>query len=88
MMTLMARKTAHEYGPPTVTVKGRDVRLRTIGFLLLAGLAIWFIAANTESVTVRLWISDVTLPLWSVLTVTLLVGMALGLLLTRRHTRR
>lgn len=84
----MARKTAHEYGPPTVTVKGRDVRLRTIGFLLLAGLAIWFIAANTESVTVRLWIPDVTLPLWSVLTVTLLAGMALGLLLTRRRTRR
>ncbi|CAL9373468.1 lipopolysaccharide assembly protein LapA domain-containing protein [Streptomyces sp. enrichment culture] len=84
----MARKSAHEYGPPTVTVKGRDVRLRTIGFVLLAGAAIWFIAANTKSVTIRLWIPTVTLPLWSVLTVTLLVGVALGLLVAHRRARR
>ncbi len=87
-MGRMARNTAHPYGPPTVTVKGRDVRLRTLGFLLLAGLAIWFIAANTKSVTIRLWVSDVTLPLWSVLTVTLLVGLALGLLVAHRRARR
>ncbi|MFC5674002.1 LapA family protein [Streptomyces incanus] len=84
----MARKAAHPYGPSTVTVKGRDIRLRTLGFVLLAGLAIWFIAANTESVTIRLWIPTVTLPLWSVLTVTILVGMALGLLAARRSSRR
>ncbi len=84
----MARNTAHAYGPATVTVKGRDVRLRTIGFVLLAGLAIWFIAANTESVTIRLWVPTVTLPLWSVLTVTLLVGVALGLLMAHRRARR
>ncbi|TQL18702.1 uncharacterized protein DUF1049 [Streptomyces sp. SLBN-134] len=84
----MARKSANAYGPSTVTVKGRDVRLRTIGFLVLAALAIWFIAANTKSVTIRLWVPTVTLPLWSVLTVTLLVGMALGLLVARRRARR
>ncbi|GGV53348.1 hypothetical protein GCM10010293_66370 [Streptomyces griseoflavus] len=71
-----------------MTVKGRDVRLRTIGSVLLAGVAIWFIAANTNSVTIRLWIPTVTLPLWSVLTVTLLVGMAIGLLLAHRRARR
>ncbi len=87
-MGRMARNTAHAYGPATVTVKGRDVRLRTIGFVLLAGLAIWFIAANTESVTIRLWVPTVTLPLWSVLTVTLLVGVALGLLMAHRRARR
>ncbi|MFC5957233.1 LapA family protein [Streptomyces pratens] len=84
----MARNTAHAYGPSTVTVKGRDIRLRTIGFVLLAGLAIWFITANTGSVTVRLWIPTVTLPMWSVLTVTVLTGMALGLLIARRRSRR
>lgn len=84
----MARNASHAYGPPTVTVKGRDVRLRTIGIVLLAGLAIWFIAANTGSVTIRLWVPTVTLPLWSVLTVTLLVGTAIGLLLARRRARR
>lgn len=88
-MGCMSRNTAHDaYGPATVTVKGRNVRVRTLGFLLLAGLAIWFIAANTKSVTIRLWVSDVTLPLWSVLTVTLLVGLALGLLVAHRRARR
>ncbi|MEU9705260.1 LapA family protein [Streptomyces sp. NPDC047981] len=84
----MARKESAPHAPPTVTVKGRDMRLRTIGFLVLAALAIWFIAANTGSVTIRLWIPTVTLPLWSVLTVTLLVGMLLGMYLARRRARR
>ncbi|GAA3504266.1 LapA family protein [Streptomyces albogriseolus] len=84
----MARHSAHANDPATLTVKGRDVRLRTIGFVLLAGLAIWFIAANTKSVTIRLWVPTVTLPLWSVLTVTLLAGMILGLLVAHRRSRR
>ncbi|WP_406728548.1 DUF1049 domain-containing protein [Streptomyces sp. GD-15H] len=84
----MTRNAAHAYGPSTMTVKGRDIRLRTIGFVLLAGPAIWFIAAHTGSVIIRLWIPTVTLPLWSVLTVTVLVGMALGLLIARRRSRR
>ncbi|WP_328946457.1 lipopolysaccharide assembly protein LapA domain-containing protein [Streptomyces sp. NBC_00250] len=64
------------------------MRLRTIGFVVLAALAIWFIAANTGSVTVRLWVPSVTLPLWIVLTVTLLVGVVLGLLIARRRAQR
>ncbi|MFF5933873.1 lipopolysaccharide assembly protein LapA domain-containing protein [Streptomyces sp. NPDC012508] len=84
----MARKASSTHPPPTVTVKGKDMRLRTIGFVVLAALAIWFIAVNTDSVTIRLWFSEVTLPLWSVLTVTLLVGIVLGLLIARRRARR
>ncbi|MFG3346115.1 LapA family protein [Streptomyces sp. NPDC048018] len=84
----MAQRSAKQHPPPTVTVKGRDMRLRTLGFLLLVGLAIWFIAANTGSVTIRLWIPTVTLPLWSVLTVTLLFGVLLGLIIARRRARR
>lgn len=64
------------------------MRLRTIGFLVLAALTIWFIAANTGSVTIRLWIPTVTIPLWGVLTVTLLVGIALGLFIARRRARQ
>ncbi|MFF2779977.1 LapA family protein [Streptomyces sp. NPDC058052] len=79
-------KTPHQ--PATVTVKGRDMRLKTLGFVLVAALAIWFIAANTGSVTIRLWIPTVTLPLWTVLTVTLLVGIVLGLFLALRRGRR
>lgn len=82
------RSTANAYGPPTVTVKGRVVRLRTIGSLLIVAAAIWFIAANTASVTVRLWVPTITLPLWSVLTVTFLAGLLLGLLVVHRRDRR
>ncbi|MFI1808914.1 lipopolysaccharide assembly protein LapA domain-containing protein [Streptomyces sp. NPDC020422] len=85
----MARYSEKAHAPPTLSVKGRDVRVRTIGFLVLAALAVWFIAANTGSVTIRLWIPEVTLPLWIVLTVTLLAGMILGMLLAyRRRARR
>ncbi|MFE7514038.1 LapA family protein [Streptomyces sp. NPDC057540] len=71
-----------------MTVKGRDLRLRTLAFLVLAALAIWFIAVNTGSVTIRLWVPTVTLPLWIVLTVTLLVGIVLGLFIARRRAQR
>lgn len=64
------------------------MRLRTIGFIVLAGLAIWFIAVNTGSVSIRLWIPTVTLPLWVVLTVTLLVGIILGIYIARRRAVR
>ncbi|MEU6657807.1 LapA family protein [Streptomyces sp. NPDC046821] len=85
----MTQSSTQGHGPSAVTVKGHAVRLRTIGFVLLAAVAIWFIAANTESVTIRLWIPTVTLPLWSVLTVTLVVGILLGLYgAHRRRTRR
>ncbi|MFD8208829.1 LapA family protein [Streptomyces sp. NPDC059695] len=64
------------------------MRLRTLAFLVLAALAIWFIAVNTGSVTIRLWVPTVTLPLWIVLTVTLLVGIVLGLFIARRRAQR
>ncbi|MCX5443275.1 LapA family protein [Streptomyces sp. NBC_00056] len=76
------------HGPSTVTVKGRDMRLRTIGFVVLAGVVVWFIAANTGSITVRMWIPTVTVPLWTVLAVTLVVGVILGLIITRRRANR
>ncbi|MET9922133.1 MULTISPECIES: LapA family protein [unclassified Streptomyces] len=84
----MAQKTSRSDVPPTLTVKGRDIRLRTIGFVVLAVLAIWFIAVNTASVGIRLWVGTVTLPLWAVLTVTLVVGLLMGVLLARRRAKR
>ncbi|MFF2041556.1 LapA family protein [Kitasatospora sp. NPDC058170] len=63
------------------------MRLRTIGVAVLAVLAVWFIAANTGSVSITLWIATVTLPLWAVLTVTLLAGMVLGFFIARRRAR-
>ncbi|MEU9234005.1 DUF1049 domain-containing protein [Streptomyces subrutilus] len=84
----MTEKASTSHRPSTLTVKGRNVRLRTIGIFVLAALAIWFIAVNTGRVTIRLWIPTITVPLWGVLTVTLLVGVALGLLIAHRRARR
>lgn len=84
----MAQNTSKSHPPPSVTVKGKNVRIRTIGVGVLAVLAVWFIAANTGSVEVRLWIPTVTLPLWLVLTVTLLVGMVIGFFAARRRARQ
>ncbi|WP_327366106.1 LapA family protein [Streptomyces sp. NBC_01217] len=84
----MAQKTSPPHAPPTLFVKGRNVRIRTIGIVLLTGVVIWFIAANTESVGVRLWVPTVTLPLWTVLTVTLLVGLVVGGFLAHRRAKR
>ncbi|WP_405860580.1 LapA family protein [Streptomyces sp. NBC_00090] len=82
---MAAQNAPPQPGPSTLTVKGRDMRIRTLGFIVLAGLAIWFIAVNTGSVSIRLWIPTVTLPLWVVLTGTLLVGIALGLIISNRR---
>lgn len=84
----MAQKTSGQQAPSTLTVKGRNVRIRTIGIVVLTGLAIWFIAVNTGSVAIRLWVPIVTLPLWAVLAVTLVAGVVLGGYLARRRARR
>ncbi len=81
----MAQNTPPPHAPPKITVKGRDMRLRTIGIAVLAVLAVWFIAANTGSVSIKLWVVTVTMPLWVVLTVTLVVGMVIGILVARRR---
>ncbi|MFG3056393.1 LapA family protein [Kitasatospora sp. NPDC048239] len=83
----MAQNTPPPHRPSTLTVKGRNVRLRTIGVAVLAVLAVWFIAANTGSVSIKLWIATVTLPLWAVLAVTLLTGMILGFFIARRRAK-
>jgi len=84
----MAQKTTPPHRPPSITVKGRDVRLRTIGVAVIAVLAVWFIAANTESVSIKLWIPTVTLPLWVVLTGTLAAGLVIGFFIAHRRARR
>lgn len=84
----MSQNTSTHHEPSRLTVKGREVRLRTIAVGVIAVLAVWFIAVNTASVTITLWVSDVTMPLWVVLTVTILVGMLIGVFLARRRAAR
>jgi uncharacterized integral membrane protein len=83
----MTQQTPPPQRPSTVTVKGRDVRMRTIGIAVLAVLAIWFIAVNTDSVEITLWVTTVTLPLWLVLTGTIAVGAVIGYFVARRRAK-
>lgn len=83
----MGKKSPYSDKPAAVTVRGRDYRLRTIALVVLGVLAVWFVVANTESVEIRLWIPTVSLPLWVVLAITLLVGVAIGWLIARRRAR-
>ncbi|MFF3732324.1 DUF1049 domain-containing protein [Streptomyces sp. NPDC002476] len=84
----MTQKTSRPHAPATLSVKGRDIRFRTVGIVALTAVAIWFIAVNRVSVAIRLWIPVVVLPLWAVLTVTLLAGLVLGAFVSRRRARR
>ncbi|GAA4853509.1 LapA family protein [Kitasatospora terrestris] len=84
----MADKTTDSQRRSSVTVGGREYRMRTVGIAVLAVLAIWFIAVNTDSVQITLWVANVTMPLWVVLAVTLVVGAAIGWLAARRRAKR
>ncbi|WP_395292356.1 LapA family protein [Kitasatospora hibisci] len=84
----MTDKTTSADRHSKLTIRGRDVRIRTIGIAVLGILAVWFVGVNTDSVEIRLWVATVTLPLWVVLAVTLVVGAAIGWLLARRRAAR
>ncbi|MEU8135128.1 LapA family protein [Streptodolium elevatio] len=55
---------------------GRDRRItaRQIGTVVILVLSLWFIAANTESTTIRFWVPEVEAPLWLVLAGAFVVG--------------
>ena len=56
--------------------------------LLLVVVAIVFIAQNRNDVTIWLLWASVSAPLWLVLTVVALIGVAAGYLFGRRNRRR
>ncbi|MFC9245598.1 lipopolysaccharide assembly protein LapA domain-containing protein [Streptomyces sp. NPDC057136] len=58
-----------------------------IAVLVVAALAIAFICVNTEEITIRLWIPEVTMPLWVALVGVFLAGAVCGGYVFRRRTR-
>ncbi|MFF2922135.1 LapA family protein [Streptomyces celluloflavus] len=60
---------------------------RAVGLVVLAVAGVWFIAGNTQSVRIRLWVPTVWAPLWLVLAITAVVALAFGWLLHRRRSR-
>ncbi|MFL6115159.1 MAG: DUF1049 domain-containing protein [Catenulispora sp.] len=63
-------------------------RSRLIGGIVIAVIAIWFIAANTRKAGITFWLVTVTSPMWLTLSGTFLAGMLASLLLTRTRRRR
>ncbi|WP_411140214.1 LapA family protein [Streptomyces sp. x-80] len=72
---------------PWVSVKGVAITSRAVGLVVLAVAAVWFIAGNTQSVRIRLWVPTVWAPLWLVLAITAVVAVAFGWYLGRRGSR-
>jgi uncharacterized integral membrane protein len=61
---------------------------RQIGGAVIAVLLIVFIVTNTDDASVTLFVTDVTMPLWLVLTITTLLGVVIGMGLGARRTKR
>lgn len=72
--------TARTRGPSGSGVNSRWI----VGGVLLV-LALIFILENREPVGIRLLIPLVVMPQWAALTLTLIVGFAVGVLVARRR---
>ena len=62
-----------------------NVTSKRVTILVIVVAAIWFIVANTGSVSIHLWVPSVTAPLWVVLLITFAGGLITGLLLRRNR---
>jgi uncharacterized integral membrane protein len=66
----------------------RLVTPRSIGGLVVIGLAVWFILANNAHTRIHFWVAWVTAQLWMVLAGTFVVGGLFGFLVGRRGRDR
>ena len=76
-------------GHDTERAAARRRRLtRTIAAVALVGLAVWFIAENSQPVTVHFWVVSAHPRLIWVILGCLVVGGVIGYLLSRQRNRR
>jgi uncharacterized integral membrane protein len=66
---------------------GNAIRRLIIAGVIIA-LAVWFILANTEEVSVKLWLVNVETPMWIMITVVFIAGWIVGALLRRRSAKK
>lgn len=85
---VFGQRAGSDAAPSQEAAPRRRIPFRLILWLVVLGLALWFIFANSNHVHVRLWVHTVTAPMWLVLLCTLIVGMFLGWLGSRRRARR
>lgn len=77
----------HLPGEPDGGSEGFRPKPRQVMGAIVALLLVVFIAANSKSTKVSLVFFTATLPLWVVLAVTAVVGVAVGMLLGARRTK-
>lgn len=65
-----------------------DISTQTWVTVVVVILAVWFVLANTKSVSVRFWIPTVEAPMWIVLVGAVLVGAFTGWMLKSRRDGR
>lgn len=69
------------------TKRGLRISPKAIAAIVILGLALWFVFANTQDAKIRLWLWTVEGPVWIVLLCTLVVGIIVGWLVGRRRRR-
>ncbi len=69
--------------PPAKPAKPRSMSAKTVVIVILVLLLLTFIFVNTQSVDITFWITTVKAPLWIVLAISILVGVAVGFILGR-----
>ena len=70
---------------PRPTPRGVTITWKRAVALVVAGLVVWFMAVNHESVAITFWLVDIRAALWLVLACTFGLGLVAGRLLGRRR---
>jgi uncharacterized integral membrane protein len=65
----------------------RRVSPKTILVLVIIAIVLWFLLANTKDAQIKLWVKEVSAPVWLVLLCTFAAGVITGALLRRRRRR-
>ena len=86
----MSANTARPTRPDSMKDKlvGRLKNPKVIVGGVITVAALWFVFANDAVIRIRLWVTWVSAPLWTVLLLTFLAGALVGFLFARRKNQR
>jgi uncharacterized integral membrane protein len=73
---------------PAAKRAGLTISPKLIGIVVIVAATVWFILANRWTAHVRLWIPQVSAPMWLVLLITFAAGVVTGLLIRRSKTKK
>jgi uncharacterized integral membrane protein len=93
-MTSYTQPTGPNPQIPDVTLAGetaapsrrrRRVPRKLIVAVVILAIVAWFAAVNTRNIQIKLWVENVSSPIWIVLLCTFAAGVITGWLLRRRR---